>query len=136
MTNGKNLKIIKILSVIGILLASYLFYNFLKQPKYQICTISSTVNCDAVTKGSLALFLGVPVALVGLIGYVLILTGAFFKKSNFMFYMALFGTLFCLRVTFLEIFDVKVLCPVCIGCQLDMLLLLFFSWRNLKQSFV
>lgn len=126
---GKSIyfKAVIILSVLGIFLASYLYYNYLTRPAIQICTINDRVNCDAVTKGVLATVAGVPVSLVGLIGYILILVSALIKNSKAVLALALFGTIFCLRITYLEIFNVKVFCPVCIGCQLDMIAVLVIS---------
>jgi uncharacterized membrane protein len=34
---------------------------------------------------------------------------------------AIFGLVFCLRVFFIEIFQLKVICAVCIGCQVLMI---------------
>ena len=120
-------KLLIVLSVVGIFLASFLFYNYLAKPKVEICTISDRVNCDAVTKGELATFLGVPVSLVGLIGYVIIIISSVLKNRKIIFWMALFGTVFCFRLTYLELFVVKVICPVCLACQIDMLLLFFLA---------
>ena len=62
-----------------------------------------------------------PVSLVGLIGYTVILGSALAKKRGLALAMTTFGMLFCLRLTYLEIFVEKVLCPVCLLCQIVML---------------
>jgi uncharacterized membrane protein len=120
-------KSIIFLSCFGILLASYLSYNYLFQPTYRLCTISQTVNCDAVISGSVSTTLGIPTALYGLVGYVVILFGAFKNKWKLVLGMATFGTLFCLRLTYIEIFQLKVICPVCLMCQLTMVGILGLS---------
>lgn len=109
------------LSAVGIVLATYLLYNFYAVVPSTICDISPSLNCGAVTKGTLATFAGIPVALVGLIGYAVILFSALTKKKKLALAMTTFGLVFCLRLTILEIFFLKVLCPVCIACQLVML---------------
>jgi uncharacterized membrane protein len=134
MSNKKYFNLVKILSVIGIFLAIYLYSTYLTRPENPVCTISETVNCDAVTKGSLATFFGIPVALVGLTGYVCILFASFLKNKKAILAFSLFGTLFCLRLTFLEIFSVKILCPVCMACQIDMLALVILSFVSLKSN--
>jgi uncharacterized membrane protein len=113
--------IISILATIGIGLALYLSYNYLSPHPLELCNINSTVNCNAVTKGELRQWFGVPVPFVGLLGYIIILISASFKQKKLALAMTTFGMLFCLRLTFLEIFVLKVICPVCILCQLDML---------------
>ena len=121
MTQENLYKSIKMLSVVGIMLASFLMYNFIVRPAVELCTINATVNCDAVTKGVISTFLGVPVPLVGLVGYIVILVCAIMKKPKLVLGMAIFGALFCLRLTLLEIFVLHVYCPVCLMCQVVML---------------
>ncbi|AKM78803.1 MAG: hypothetical protein UX85_C0004G0186 [Candidatus Beckwithbacteria bacterium GW2011_GWB1_47_15] len=117
------------LSVFGIILASYLFYSYLAPVPPGLCDITATVNCDAVTKGPLAEFLGLPVALIGLVGYILILYSALMKLPKLMLAMAAFGMVFCLRLTYLEIFVEKVFCPVCGACQIVMLALFLIALK-------
>jgi uncharacterized membrane protein len=120
-------QILIILSVIGIILAVYLLYNFLTKPLIESCYINTFINCDAVTKGSLSTLFGVPVSLIGLIGYITIFLSSILKKKRLVFGMSTFGLAFCLYITFQEIFLLKVICPVCLACQIVMLLVFIFS---------
>lgn len=130
----KYIIVIKMLAAVGIGLALYLYVNYLTQPVATICTISDRVNCDAVISGEVSTTLGIPTALYGLIGYVVILVAAFLNKKKLMFGMSLFGTLFCLRITFIELFQLQVYCPVCALCQLVMIALLIVSYLMLRQG--
>jgi uncharacterized membrane protein len=122
------------LSVLGILLASYLFYNFLTKPLFESCYLNSHVNCDAVTKGSLSTLFGVPVSLIGLTGYVVILLSSIFKKKLLVLGMSAFGMVFCLYLTYQEVFILKVVCPVCLTCQLVMFIVFLLAiYLNLKK---
>jgi uncharacterized membrane protein len=129
-------KALIILSSLGILLAIYLFYNFLTKPLVESCYINATINCDAVTKGSLSTLFGIPVSLVGLIGYIVILLCSIFKQKLLALGMSTFGMVFCLFITYQEIFILKVICPVCLACQLVMLvaflLSLALNYRKIK----
>jgi uncharacterized membrane protein len=116
-----------VLSILGICLASYLFYNFLTKPTLEACYVNSIINCDAVTKGSLSALFGVPVSLVGLAGYIVILLSSIFKKKKTVLAMSTFGMLFCLYITFQEVFFLRVLCPVCLTCQFVMLLVFIIA---------
>lgn len=129
MNNSKLFKYILYLSIIGIFLATYLFYNFLTKPLIESCYVNSVINCDAVTKGSLSTMFGMPVSLIGLIGYIIILFSAVLKKSKLLLAMSLFGMIFCLTITFQEIFNLKVICPVCLACQLVMLFVFLLSLK-------
>jgi uncharacterized membrane protein len=126
-----------LLAAIGVALASFLLYNYLARPVVEICTISAEVNCDAVTKGSLSTLFGIPVSLIGLIGYLVILISAFLKYKKVILGAAIFGLIFCFRLTYLELFSVKIICPVCLACQIDMLAVFFLSaYANFKKSIV
>ncbi len=118
---------ISILSVTGILLALYLLYNFLAPNPSDICSFSASVNCDPVTKGSLALFFGIPVALIGLIGYMSMLYGSIKRMIGLTLFMVTFGMLFCLRLTYLEIVVEHIVCPVCTACQIVMAVIFFLA---------
>lgn len=113
-------KAVIFLSITGIFLALYLFYNFLTKPAFESCYINAVINCDAVTKGPLSTLFGIPVSLIGLIGYIVILFSAIFKNPKLLLIMSSFGMVFCLSITIQEIFLLKVICPVCLACQLVM----------------
>lgn len=126
---------ITVLSVIGIVLATYLLYNFYAQVPSTICNFGNRVNCNEVTKGSLSTFAGIPVAFVGLVGYATILFSSLTKRKVLALFMTTFGMFFCLRLTILELFFVKVYCPVCLMCQLVMLLVFAGSlYLNFQKS--
>ena len=128
-------KTLIILSIIGIVLATYLFYNFLIKPPIESCFINSYVNCDAVTKGSLSTILGIPVSLIGLTGYIIILILTIIKNKKMVLGMSTFGLVFCLFITLQEIFILKVICPVCLTCQITMLLIFIIALKlNLKSN--
>lgn len=126
--------IITLLSALGIILATYLFYSYLVPNPPQFCTINETINCEAVTKGALATWFGVPVSLVGLIGYIVIFSSSVLQKEKITLAMTSFGMLFCLRLTFLEIFVEKVYCPVCLLCQTIMLIVFLVSIYLIRSS--
>jgi uncharacterized membrane protein len=127
LTKNNIWKVLIVLSVLGILLATYLFYNFLTKPLFESCYFNSRINCDAVTKGSLSTLFGIPVPLIGLLGYITILFSSVFKKKLLVLGMSTFGMVFCLFITYQEIFILKVICPVCLTCQLVMLVVFILS---------
>ncbi len=112
---------IKILAVIGIFLALFLLWERYFQPSFQPCNINSFVNCDAVISGEVSNTLGIPTPLIGLVGYIIILFAAFKKNAKLVLGMAAFGLAFCLYIAYRELFQLNVVCPVCILCQLDMI---------------
>ncbi len=115
------------LACLGIVLALYLLYQYYTPPHKSLCHINSYINCEASTKGSLSNTLGIPTGLWGLTGYIAILISAIKKWKRLLIGMTAFGFLFCLRITILELFFVKTICPVCIACQIDMLAVFILS---------
>ncbi|MBI3620289.1 vitamin K epoxide reductase family protein [Candidatus Roizmanbacteria bacterium] len=122
------------LSVVGIILASYLFYSYWYQPAFQPCSINTVVNCDAVIKGPVSTLFGIPTALYGLVGYIVILFAGLTKRKKLLLGMTSFGVLFCLRVTVIEVFFLKVLCPICLACQIIMLILFLLSIKQFRAT--
>jgi uncharacterized membrane protein len=114
-------EITKYIAIAGIALAVYLLWQQMFRPAWQPCSINATVNCDAIVKGPVANTLGIPTPLYGLIGYIVILIASMKQWRRVLLGTAIFGLVFCLRVFFIEIFQLKVICPVCIGCQVLMI---------------
>jgi len=112
---------IKILAVIGISLALFLLWERYFHPTFQPCNINATINCNAVISGEVSNTLGIPTPLIGLVGYLVILFSAFKKSPKWILGMSAFGLAFCLYIAFRELFQLHVVCPVCILCQLDMI---------------
>jgi uncharacterized membrane protein len=121
MDTNKLYLYIRILATFGVILAVYLLWQQVFRPDFQICNFSETVNCDAIISGPVAKTLGIPTPLYGLIGYTVIYFAAVLRKSKLMLGMATFGLLFCLWIGYRELFELNVVCPVCIGCQLTMI---------------
>ena len=111
---------IKTLALVGVILASYLLWEQMHKSPVPFCTINSTVNCDAIINGEVSKTLGIPTPLIGLVGYLVILISAFKRSARWVLGMASFGFLFCLYIGAREIFELRVTCPVCIACLLDM----------------
>ncbi|MCR4264270.1 MAG: vitamin K epoxide reductase family protein [Candidatus Roizmanbacteria bacterium] len=129
MNTEKAFKWIIWLSAVGIVLASYLLSEYLAEDPLELCSINARINCGPVTKGNLAEFYGIPVSVIGLIGYIVILFSALTKKTKWLLGMTAFGMLFCLRLTILEIFVENIICPVCVLCQTIMLVVFILSLK-------
>lgn len=122
MTESRILSFIKILAYIGLGLSLYLISQQVFKPEFRPCTINATINCDAVIDGPVANTLGIPTPLYGLLGYLFILYGVYRRNNKLILGMATFGLLFCAYIAYVELVQLRVICPVCIGCQIDMLL--------------
>lgn len=121
MKTNKLLVTVAYLSFIGILLSVYLLWQQFFKPAFQPCNINSWINCDAVITGPVAKTFGVPTPLFGLIGYIVMMIASLAHNRKLLFAMASFGLLFCGYIAYQELIVLRVLCPVCIMCQLIML---------------
>jgi uncharacterized membrane protein len=101
-------------------------------------------GCSTVNESPYAEIYGIPVAAVGVGGYLAILAllalevkgGRFFERNTTMitFGLALTGFLFTLYLVYLEIFVIKALCPFCVTSQVAMTILFILTViRLLKQ---
>lgn len=128
---------VKILSIIGVILAIYLLVEQFTQSSFRPCTINDTINCDAIISGPVAKTLGIPTPLYGLIGYIVIFIAATLRKKKLLISMAAFGLVFCLWIAYQELVILRVICPVCIACQVIMISvfsLALVAWKSAKQK--
>ena len=132
MEKDKIFNYVKILSAFGILLAVYLLWQQLAQPAFKPCSINATVNCDAIVTGPVAKTLGVSTPLYGLVGYIVIFIASVLRKTKLMLSMATFGLVFCLWIAYQELVLLRVICPVCILCQVTMLSIFTLSLKAKK----
>ena len=116
-------QIILVLSVIGMLLSGYLTYVHYvpEQLDSSFCNISDFLSCSTVNKSSYATLLGVPVALIGVIGFVLLgflALGRVKYHEPALFYSSLFGLGFMVYLTSAELLVIKAVCILCVGAAL------------------
>jgi uncharacterized membrane protein len=130
--SGKLSACVQVLSMAGILLALYLLWEQWSGAP-SLCSINATINCDAIIKGAVARTFGIPTPLYGLVGYMVIFAAAVFKKTPLLLGMATFGLAFCLWIGYRELFELHVVCPVCILCQCIMLLVFALAILAFKK---
>lgn len=116
-------------STIGLGLSSYAFLHNRGFVSGSLCTINATINCDIVNKGPFSEFFGVPVALIGFIGFLFLLVGSILKQKApndrsltlFLFGIACAGFGFSVYLTSIEATILHAWCLVCVSSQLVML---------------
>lgn len=101
-------------------------------------------GCATVNASPYAEIQGIPVAAVGVGGYLALLAvlvlelkgGRFFKKNATLltFGLALTGFLFTLYLIYLEIFVIKALCPFCVTSQIAMTVLFILAVIRLVKQ--
>ena len=124
-----------VLTVVGLCLAAYLtyvHYSGVTPP----CSIKGN-PCSQVQKSQYSLLAGVPVALIGLLGYIAILSSLLVpdgERARFLttaLFLGGFG--FSLYLTYRELFTLLKICEWCVSSAVIMTVLACLSvWRFLR----
>jgi uncharacterized membrane protein len=125
-----------VLTVLGVALASYLTYIHYAGIK-PVCTAGNT--CLKVQSSEYAKLAGVPVALIGLLGYIAIL-GSLLAPENETSRLAtmaftLIGFGFSAYLTYRELFTLHAVCEECATSAVLMTVMMLLSaWRFLRSE--
>ena len=106
---------------LGLIVAIYAGLETLDPSLRSSCTISSFFSCSAVDASGRTTTLGIPDAVIGIAGFVLILAAAQIaerhKRDLRFFYVLLFlttgGVAFASYFAYIELAVIHALCPVC-----------------------
>jgi uncharacterized membrane protein len=103
-----------VLSIVGLAVAAYLTYVHYEGIK-PVCGLGG--DCEKVQTSEWAELAGIPVAVLGLVGYALILVSLFVRGENGLMagaLLAVTGFGFSLYLTYRELFSIDAICPWCV----------------------
>lgn len=136
--------ILTILNAIAIPATAFLVYLHYQPEASTVCNLGAALNCDIVNKSIYAEIFGIPVAILGLITYLILLffsiRGFFRNQKKLIPYLTLFtlgGVVFSLYLTYIEAFVLKTYCVFCVTQQIIILIQLgVFThlWLKTKKS--
>ena len=122
MTPGQRriLLAISVLAVAGMIISSVSLYHHYGTDTDSFCDLGGEFNCDIVNRSVYSTVLGVPVALIGLVGYALLLGSATFWRSKpeaplLLLGASLAGLCFALYLTYVEGFVLGAWCILCLS---------------------
>ncbi len=126
-----------VLAVIGVGLAAYLTYLHYSGGVVP-CSIKGN-PCSEVQKSVYSKVAGVPVALIGLIGYILIVGSLLMRETETSRFataaLTLGGFGFSVYLTYREVFSLEKICEWCVGSACLMTVLAILSvWRFLRPG--
>jgi uncharacterized membrane protein len=136
MSSGVLKKAMIVLTAVGLCLAAYLtyvHYSGVTPP----CSIKGN-PCSQVQKSQYSLLIGIPVALIGLLGYIAILGSLLLapegERARFVTMALILGGFgFSLYLTYRELFTLHKICEWCVSSAVIMALLACLSvWRFLR----
>ena len=129
-----------VLAIIGLLVSIYM--TIYKYSNNEAMCIGSS-GCSEVNASRYSEINGIPVALLGVIGYTIILALLFLERrpgffqqngSILLFGVSLIGFLFTLYLIYLEIALIKAYCPFCLTSQAVMTVIFIISVIRLARQ--
>jgi len=111
-----------VLSILGIADSGCALYQHYAPPAASSCDVNETISCTAVNQSEYSVLLGLPVAGLGIAGYVVIaafsvglLLGWCARLTRWLL-LAFAGAalVFSLWLTWVELFVLEAVCPLCV----------------------
>jgi len=130
-----------LMSLVGVFVSAYLYL-------YQLGRIGTLAcgsgGCETVQTSVWSRFMGVEVALIGLVGYALLLSVALVAlrpalarerwPAALLAALASGGVLFTLYLTYLELFVIRAICRWCVGSAVIILSILILALLALRRA--
>jgi vitamin-K-epoxide reductase (warfarin-sensitive) len=112
--------LISLLSVAGMAVSSVSLYHHYGTSKTSYCDFGASFNCDMVNRSVYSTLAGIPVALIGVLGYLaLFMLSTFYRAKAETPIMILLGAItglgFALYFTYIEKFVLTVWCILCLS---------------------
>lgn len=125
MKSDQLLKVILLCATIGVALSAYSFAHHYEFVSGALCDINATFNCDIVNRGPFSEIGGVPVSLMGIVGYGFLFVAAMIRLhqphdrsiAGFLVIASGGAFLFALYLTGIEAFVLRAWCIVCLTSQ-------------------
>jgi uncharacterized membrane protein len=114
------MSVVAILAVGGIVVSSVSLQHHYGTSKTQYCEFGQVFNCDIVNRGEYSSIFGIPVALIGMLGYgALVGLATVYRERRetplFLFLGAMAGLGFALYLTYIEARVLGVWCILCLS---------------------
>lgn len=136
MKNKTIIRLIVAFCFVGLLASIYLIrLHFV--PTSGFCDLNAQFSCSTINQSKYASFLGIPVAIIGALGYLLLISIAIasekkkkYKKelSKILLFFSSVALIFSLYLTYIEFQVLKTLCIFCLTSQAVILIVTFFAF--------
>jgi len=133
---SRILLVITLLSVVGIVLSAVSLKNHYSGVKTEYCDLGDTFNCDLVNRSVYSHIGPVPVAAIGLVGYVALFALSRLRQRGahlLMLLGAVAGLAFAIYLTYIEAYVLGIWCIVCLGSLATIVLITALSGAAVMQ---
>jgi vitamin-K-epoxide reductase (warfarin-sensitive) len=112
--------LIAVLALAGTVVSSVSLYHHYGRSKTSSCDIGENFNCDIVNRSTYSAIMGIPVALIGMAGYLALFTLATVYRGKvetpaWLAAASLTGLAFALYLTYIEAFVLAAWCILCLS---------------------
>ncbi len=135
MKRWSGFRVMAVLAVFGAVISGMALRNHYVRGTSSFCNISQTLNCDVVNRSEYSEVLGIPVALIGLLGYVALLgLATVYREKAETPAMLLFSSItalaFSLYLTYVEAHILATYCILCLGSLAVIVLISLLAARE------
>jgi uncharacterized membrane protein len=129
-----------VLAIAGLIDSIYLSWLHLGSGHAAFCETGG--GCDIVQSSAWAEVGGIPVALIGLAGYIVILLALLLDKQlgewgqTIVLGATMIGTLYSAFLTYVEVFILRAICPYCVASAVFMVGLLVVAIYQFRTSWL
>ena len=122
--------VIVLLAILGIVVSSLALKVHYDDPGKEPCSINDKWDCGVVNHSPYAMIHGVPVATIGIVGYLVIAALGFMRRKGLLLASTLVGFAFALYLTNIEAHVLEIYCLYCVISQgiIALLALLSIGW--------
>jgi len=126
--------LVAVLAAAGIIVSSLSLYHHYGSSKTTYCDFGENFNCDIVNRSTYSTVLGVPDALIGVLGYVALLALATVYRAKMetpalLLIASVVGLGFALYLTYIEAFVLATWCILCLSSlSIIVLITVLSSW--------
>jgi len=128
-----------VFAVFGIIVSGLALKVHFDDPGKEPCSINDKWDCGVVNHSPYAVIFGVPVAAIGIAGYLLIALLAFLRRPALLLPFVLAGLAFALYLTHIEAHVLEVYCLYCVISQgiiavITLLALVWSAWSKRRAA--
>ncbi|MBI2482650.1 vitamin K epoxide reductase family protein [Candidatus Uhrbacteria bacterium] len=120
---------VAVFALAGTLVSGYALRQHYAPAGSSFCNVTTTFSCDLVNQSTYSEIMGIPVAAIGVVGYVAMLVLAMIARGNarraawcipWLRAGAIGGIVFSLILTGIELFIIGAICVLCVASQVLM----------------
>jgi vitamin-K-epoxide reductase (warfarin-sensitive) len=130
---------VTVFAALGAIVSGLALQHHYRKDSSSFCNINTTFNCDIVNLSGASQIVGIPVALVGLVAYLIMFALALLQREKaetpaLLLFLASTGLVFSLYLTYVEAFVLRTWCILCLTSLLSISLITALSTLRVRSD--